>query len=91
MADKLDSKALALALAAVSGISYVLCAVLFAIAPAAALGIFRNLFHGIDIGKIAGAMPLENALAGFVEIIIMSLIAGWAFAAVYNYLLAKAE
>lgn len=90
MADELNPKAVALALAAISGAAYVLCAVLFAIAPQLILGLYSDMFHGVDIAKIARTpVPLWSMAAGFVESVVFLLVFGWLFAAVYNYFRTK--
>lgn len=90
MADELNPKAVALALAAISGVAYVLCAVLFAVAPQLILGLYSDMFHGVDIAKIARtSVPLWSIVAGFVESIVLSLVFGWLFAMVYNYFRAR--
>ncbi len=90
MADKLSPKIVSLSLASISGIAYIFCAIFFAIAPQVALGFFKNMFHGVDITRIASAaIPPGNTIAGFVEIIGLSLVAGWLFALIYNYLQTK--
>ena len=77
-------------LAAVSGIFYLACAGVFAVAPDFAMSLFVNVFHGIDISKIAsGPVSLGNTIVGFVEILIYAYLAGWLFAKVYNYKLGK--
>lgn len=87
MAEKINPKLVSLSLAGVSGIFYLACVALFAIMPQAALGFFKNIFHGIDITKIAATeMSLTGTIAGFSEIIIAALIAGWLFTEVYNYI-----
>lgn len=87
---KLNAKLVALSLAGVSGILYVICALLIAIAPTATLKMFSNVFHGIDITKIAATnISFGNTIIGLIEILVYSLIAGWIFAAVYNYLATK--
>ncbi len=90
MADKLSPKIVSLSLASLSGIGYALCTILFAIAPQAALGFFKNLFHGVDITQIAETtITLGSTASGFAEIIVLSLAAGWLFAVIYNYLITK--
>ncbi len=87
---ELNPKVVSFSLAIISGITYVLCAVFFVLAPQATLGFFKEMFHGIDITKIAvPSVPLGSAVFGFVEIVVFSLIAGWLFAAIYNYLLKR--
>lgn len=79
MADKLSPKIVSLSLATISGIAYIFCAIFFAIAPQTALSFFKNMFHGVDITQIASAtIPLGSTVAGFVEIIGLSLAAGLA-------------
>ena len=84
MAEKLNPKKVALSLASVAGIVYIICAILVAIAPAWTVNTFGALFHGIDITKIATIPTLTGTIIGFVEIIVLSLIVGWLFAVIYN-------
>lgn len=92
MANKLNPKIVGLSLAGVAGIFYVICAALVALAPAVAMGVFKHLFHGIDITQIARtAVPFESTIIGLVEIVVLSFVAGWLFATIYNYLLATSK
>ena len=85
--SKLDAKTVSLSLASTAGILYIVCALLVAIAPETAVSLFKNIFHGIDITQIAKTdISLGNAIVGFIEIIVYSLIAGWLFTLVYNYI-----
>ena len=84
MADKLNAKKVSLSLASVSGIFSIVCAALIAIAPQATTSLFGTIFHGINISQIASPITLWGAVVGTVEVIIMSLIAGWLFARAYN-------
>lgn len=87
MAEKLNAKVVSFSLAAVSGIAYILCAFFFALAPQPTLNFFKDMFHGVDITKIANApVPLGSTIAGFIEIVVLSLIVGWLFTTLYNYL-----
>jgi len=86
---ELEPKLVAYTLATVSGILYAACAALIAIAPDATIDLFANLFHGIDITKIATTPTLGGTIIGFVEIIALALITGWLFAITYNYMLRK--
>ena len=87
MAEKLDGKRVALSLAIVSGIAYIVCALLIAIAPEGTLSFFGALFHGIDITKIAATnLTIGSTILGFVEIIVLGYILGWLFAVIYNKL-----
>ena len=85
MTDKLNPKRIALSLAIVTGLVYIVCAILVAIAPIWTVNTFGALFHGIDISKIAReSVPITSTILGLVEIIILALIVGWLFAKVYN-------
>jgi len=85
MTNKLNTKGVAITLAIVASILYIVCALLIAIAPDFIIKLFSNLFHGIDITKIVDtSISLGSTLLGLVEIIVYSLIAGWLFAVIYN-------
>ncbi len=88
MSMSLNENKIALALASASSILYMACAILFIIFPERAINIFKNLFHGIDLTKIAvSSIQLTNVVYGLIEIIILSLIFGWLFAKIYNKIL----
>ena len=90
MVEKLNTKVVSFSLAIISGIMYVLCALLFAIAPQTTLNLFKDMFHGIDITKIASTpVSFGSNITGFIKIVVFSLIVGWLFATIYNYLLNK--
>ncbi len=92
MASKLSPKLVSLSLAAVSGVWYIICALIFVVAPTSGLNLFSYIFHGIDITQIAQtSVPFTGILIGFVEIILWALLAGWLFAVIYNYLAAKVK
>ena len=84
MAGNLSSKRIAFSLASISGIIYIICAILVVISQEWTVKVFGYLFHGIDITKIATAPTLSGTLIGFVEIIILGLIVGWLYAKIYN-------
>lgn len=85
MTENLSQKRVALTLAIISGMLYIVCAVLFAVAPELTLKFFSKIFHGIDITRIASTtIPLSSTLIGFAEIVVFSLIVGWLFAVIYN-------
>ncbi|MBI5798184.1 hypothetical protein HZA98_04755 [Candidatus Woesearchaeota archaeon] len=87
MSKTINTKKVSLSLAIVSGIIYVGCVILFAIAPQATLKYSKDLFHGIDITQIAASnISLGSTIIGFIEIIILALLTGWLFAATYNFL-----
>ena len=87
MADKLNVKRTALSLAIVAAILYIACTLLIVIAPDFTIGLFSNLFHGIDITQITDkSISVGGTLLGLVEIIVYALIAGGLFAWAYNKL-----
>ncbi len=92
MTDKLNPKTVALSLASVAGIVYIICAILVIIAPRTMLNLFKYMFHGIDITQIARTTTsLGGTVVGFVETIFLSLVVGWLFAVIYNYFLSRIE
>ncbi|MDO8517137.1 MAG: DUF5676 family membrane protein [Nanoarchaeota archaeon] len=87
MVDKLNTKKIALSLTIVSGILYIICALFVVIFPNFATMLFSNLFHGIDITRIATTnISFASILSGFIQMIIYAFIAGWLFAQIYNRL-----
>ena len=92
MTNALNPKIVALSLASVAGILYILCALFVAIVPQASLNFFAAIFHGIDITQIKQTdISFGSTLLGLVEIVVYSFIAGWLFAAVYNYFVQKVK
>ena len=70
MIEKINTKRVALSLAAVSAILYIACALLIAIAPDFAMGLFSKIFHGIDITQIANtSISFGSTLLGLIEIL----------------------
>ena len=87
MADKLNVKKIALSLAIVSAILYIICALFIAVAPGFTINLFSNLFHGVDISQIAkSSFSIGSTLIGLIEVIAYALIAGALFAWIYNKL-----
>ena len=85
MADKLSPKRVSLSLAVVTAIVSIVCVLLVAIAPEAALKLLGAIFHGIDITKIAAAsVSFGSAVFGTIVAVVLALIIGWIFAVVYN-------
>ena len=84
MAEKLNARKVAYSLAGVSGIIYIICAILVAISPSGTVMVFGYMFHGIDISQISTTPTLSGTIIGLVEIVILALIVGWLFAKIYN-------
>ena len=88
MKNEINTKKFALSLTIVSAIFYIACALFIVIAPNFTRWLFNNLFHGLDITKIASAsISFGSMLIGLVEVIVYALIAGWLFAIIYNKLI----
>lgn len=85
--DKLNPKVTALALGSVSGIIYIACVLLFAVAPRAGIALANTMVHGLDLASITRATmaPFGTILVGLVEIAILGYLVGWLFAVMYNY------
>ncbi|OGA68293.1 MAG: hypothetical protein A3G81_02735 [Betaproteobacteria bacterium RIFCSPLOWO2_12_FULL_65_14] len=82
---KLDTLAISNATGAVTGALFTLCALLLAVAPAAAYAGFSYLFHA-DLAGIAYAMTWGVYLGGLIAwVVAMWLVAG-ALAWLYNRL-----
>ncbi len=85
MAEKLNTKKVAYATAGVFAALYVICAVAFVLAPGAVMSLANNLFHGVDLSKIAdNTMTIGGFVIGLVQVAVYGLLAGWIFTGVYN-------
>lgn len=85
MKNGLNIKTTAFALAVTSAIIYAVCALLIFVFGSAGVSLFANMFHGIDITKIAATnVSWKNTLIGLVEIIVFALLTGALFAWIYN-------
>lgn len=85
--DKLNPGVIALTLGSVSGIFYLACVLLFAVAPRAGIKLANTMVHGLDLTSImrASMAPLGTILVGLVEIAILGYLVGGLFAVIYNY------
>ena len=72
------------ALAAVTGIVYVVCSLSVALFPGFSKVVGQSWFHGMDIDLIWTGSPRGNFLLGFITAVIGMWLVGWAFAWVYN-------
>lgn len=84
---KLNEKALASASGIFTGIIYVFCAAGVALFPGFAKALTVSWFHGVDLGKIWTGAPRGNFILGFLSAVILSWLAGWLFAKLYNKLI----
>lgn len=82
---KLNTLAIANATSVVTAVLFTLCALLLAVAPAAAYAAFSYLFH-VELGDIAYAMTWGVYLGGLIAwVVVMWLVAG-TLAWLYNRL-----
>lgn len=81
---KLNEQTFANALAVLTGIVYVVCAILVALFPGFFKIVSQSWFHGIDLDLIWTGSPRGNFIFGFITAVIGAWLAGWAFAWLYN-------
>ena len=84
MANKLNSKALGIASAVLTGISYILCFIIVLIFNEDSLKFFNLFFHGIDLTSLATAPNIVNGIIGLIISVIAAYAYGWILAEIYN-------
>lgn len=85
MADKLNAKKVALALAVTAAVLYIACVLIIALFGQAGVSLFAKMFHGIDIMKIATiSVSFVDAAIGLVWLVVLAYLTGLLFAKVYN-------
>ena len=85
MNEKLNARRVGLTLAVVGGILSLACLLLIVIFSDTAISFFGYIFHGIDVSSImVSEIAFSGAIIGVIEVIVISFIAGWLFAKVYN-------
>ncbi len=84
MTNKLMPWKIGVTLGFVFAIISLICAILFAITPESTLNLGNNIFHGLDLTKIAKDMSWNSAAIGLVEIFIIGFVGGWLFGVIYN-------
>lgn len=73
------------ALAATSGIVYILCAAAIALWPRATISFFNSWVHGVDLTRIAvESLSWSGFFKGLVGVLVFAYIAGALYAWVYN-------
>ena len=82
---KLNTLAIANATSVVTAVLFTLCALLLAVAPAAAYAAFSYLFH-VDLSGIAYPMTWGVYLGGLIVWVVVMWLVGAAFAWLYNRL-----
>ena len=82
---KLNIKAVAIAEAAVAGILFILCRLIFTVAPETTLASTKYLFH-TDWSGIAVPVTWGGFFLGFVVFTAFMAVVGAAWAWLYNYM-----
>ena len=82
---KLNVKAIAMAHGAVAGILFVLCRLVFMLAPDGSLAAMKYLFH-TDWSSVAAPVNWGGFLLGLVLLMIFAALVGAAWASIYNWL-----
>ncbi len=87
---KFDEKALANAFASFTGVLYLVCGFLVAVAPGFMKAVARSWFHGIDLAQNwSGRAFPGNFFFGLITAVVAAWLSGWLFAWLYNYFLGK--
>ncbi len=73
------------ALAVTMAISYILCAVAYALWPAQGVAFLNALFHGLDFGRLTTPAPfvLATALVPLLVLAVWGFVVGTVFAWIY--------
>ncbi|MDP3685201.1 MAG: DUF5676 family membrane protein [bacterium] len=74
------------AVAAVVGVAYVLCRVIAAVAPQFLFNIGQSWFHTISLEAVRATQPMSLSvfILGLVSSVVLSWIAAYAVATLYN-------
>ena len=82
---KLNAKAMAIAHGTVAGILFVLCRLVFMLAPDGSLAAMKYLFH-TDWSSVAAPVNWGGFFLGLVLLMVFAGLVGAAWASVYNWL-----
>jgi len=78
---QLDKNKFSLAAAATIGVLYIICAILVALAPNAALNLLGWLVHLVNL---QAGISFPGAIYGFAEAVVLSYLAAYVFAWLHN-------
>lgn len=83
---KFNTKALALAAAATTGLAYVICAVFVALFPALSVKILGAMLHLLNLEQLLGEanVTLGGFLVGLLPLVLYAYLGAWLFGWVYN-------
>ena len=82
---KLNAKAMAIAHGTVAGILFVLCRLVFMLAPDGSLAAMKYLFH-TDWSSVAAPVNWGGFFLGLVLLMVFAALVGAAWASIYNWL-----
>lgn len=82
---KLDPKGLALAVAIVTAVLWILCSVFVSIAPGPAMGITGHMVHA-DLSEFTWSLSWGGVLVGLVSWTLAAAVPAWLIAWTYNRL-----
>jgi hypothetical protein len=87
---KLNKTVLANASAVWMGVIYLACGFAVSAFPGLSKTLTQSWFHGIDVAKLWSGEPFPgNFLLGLVSSVILTWVAAYLFAYLYNYFLGK--
>ncbi len=87
---KLNIKAIAIAQGATAGILFVLCRLVFALAPDGSLAAMKYLFH-TDWSGVAVPVAWGGFFLGLVVLMVFAALVGAAWASIYNRLASQSN
>lgn len=86
MAQKLNTRTIALSVGATSAVVSVACAALIYVAPTQTVSLFGSIFHGIDMSQIMKTtVSVGELVKGTVVATVTGAAIGALFAKIYNY------
>ncbi len=84
---ELNKNKFALAAMVTMGVWYLVCALLVALVPDLAMTLFSWMVHLVNLQ--AAELTWPTFFAGLVEIVALSYLTGWVFAAAHNWAVKK--
>lgn len=87
---KLNVKAIAIAQGAVAGILFVLCRLVFELAPQSTLATMKYVFH-TDWSSVAAPVTWGGFFLGLVLFVVFAALVGVAWASIYNRLASESR
>ncbi len=83
--EKLDFRPVVGAATATAGVIYSACAALVLIFPGAAVGVSKNIFHGVEFEKsVNTSVTASSFFAGLLEVLAITAAIAAVFTLIYN-------